>query len=107
MSTNEVAVPKEQDYHGHPNYGKIYLLLLALLGVSLVVGFAFSPLLAVLLIFLTAIIKAVLVVGNFMHLKFEPMLIWVAVGIVLFIILSFYFGVYPDITAVKPDHLAK
>ena len=97
MSTNEVKFPKEEDYHGHPNYLKIYLFLLALLAVSLVVGILTSPLMGIMLIFLTAIIKAGLVVGNFMHLKFEPKLVWLVVGIVLFILIAFYFGVYPDI----------
>lgn len=98
MSTNEVKFPKEKDYHGHPNYLRIYIFLLIMLGISLVVGMLTSPLVAILLIFLIAIIKAGLVVGNFMHLKFEPKLVWLVVGVVIFILMAFYFGVYPDIS---------
>ncbi len=93
----------ETDYHGHPNYTKVFFSLVILLTVSLVVGFFTSPMLAVSLIFLVAIIKAGLVVGNFMHLKFEPKFIWLVAGIVLFILLSFFFGVYPDIVPINPD----
>jgi caa(3)-type oxidase subunit IV len=93
------ADPKT-DYHGHPNYGKVFLWLLLFLGISLIVGYLISPLVAVFLIFTTAIIKAALVVRNFMHLKYESWLIWVAVAAVLFILFAFFFGVFPDITNV-------
>ena len=101
---NEVVFPNpEKDYHGHPNYGKILLTLLALLAVSLILGFAISPWLAVILIFATALWKAALVMRNFMHLKYEPWQILLVVGIVLFVVLAFFFGVFPDITNVHPD----
>lgn len=97
-----VATPEpETDYHGHPNYLKVFFSLIILFAFSLVVGFFTSPMLAVSLIFLVAIIKAGLVTGNFMHLKFEPKLIWLAVGIVLFILASFFFGVLPDVTLIE------
>jgi cytochrome c oxidase subunit IV len=93
--------PDEQDYHGHPDYAKVFLWLLFFLGVSLLVGYVFSsPKLTISLIFLTAGIKAILVVKNFMHLKYEPVLVLVAVLVVLFILLSFFFGVFPDIVPV-------
>lgn len=95
-----IADPKT-DYHGHPNYGKVFLWLLALLAVSLIVGYLVSPLAAVFVIFATALIKAALVVRNFMHLRYESWLIWVAVAAVLFVLLAFFFGVYPDITEVE------
>ena len=105
VNNNENAVfPDEKhDYHGHPNYGKVLISLIALLAISLIVGFLFSPLLAVTLIFVTAIIKIVLVMRNFMHLKYEPLLIFIAVGVVLFCLLAFFWGVFPDITLVTPD----
>ncbi|MBI4932082.1 MAG: cytochrome C oxidase subunit IV family protein [Bacteroidetes bacterium] len=97
------AFPDEQDYHGHPNYGKIFLSLLVLMGASLVVGYFTSPMIGVSLIFLVALIKAGLVVGNFMHLKFEPILILVVVLVVVFILASFFWGVFPDITLITRD----
>ena len=100
---NAVFPDKEHDYHGHPNYGKVLIGLLVLLAVSLIVGFLFSPLLAVILIFITAIVKIALVMRNFMHLKYEPLLIWIAVAVVLFCLLAFFWGVFPDITMVVRD----
>ena len=95
----------EFDYHGHTNYTKVYLALLVLFGISLVVGFFTSPMMAVSLIFLTAIIKTFLVVGSFMHLKYEPVLIWIAVGLVAFVLLAFFWGVYPDISIIEFEQL--
>jgi cytochrome c oxidase subunit 4 len=97
------AFPNEQDYHGHPNYQKVFLSLLLLMGISLVVGYFTSPVIAVILIFLIALIKSGLIVANFMHLKFEPILVFVLVGVVIFILLSFFWGVFPDITLVTLD----
>lgn len=101
------APSPESDYHGHPTYSKIFLALIVLFGLSLVVGYFTSPMVAVVLIFITALIKAALVVGNFMHLKFEPKLVWVVLGVAVFIFLAFYFGVFPDITIVERDLVPK
>lgn len=91
------------DYHGHPNYGKILISLLVLFGISLVVGYIFSPSLAISIIFAVAVWKTALVVRNFMHLKFEPLVIWIAIAVVLFTIFVFFWGVFIDITAVPRD----
>jgi caa(3)-type oxidase subunit IV len=95
--------PDEHDYHGHPGYAKVFLTLLLLLAVSLVIGYFLSPLLAVTLIFLSALVKALLVALNFMHLKFEPLLVVIAVLIMVFILLAFFWGVFPDIPIIPPD----
>lgn len=100
------APTPETDYHGHPNYAKVFLSLTILFAISLVIGYFTSAKIAVVLIFLIAVVKTALVVGNFMHLKYEPKLIWLAVGIAVFIFLAFYFGVLPDITFIKLE-LAK
>ncbi len=89
------------DYHGHPSYANIFLWLMLLFGISLAVGYFVSPGMAVFLIFFTAIIKAVLVVRNFMHLKFEPWQVLVVVAMVFFVLIALFFGVYPDITAIE------
>lgn len=88
------------DYHGHPNYRKVLISLLILLAVSLIVGYIFSPMLAVILIFATAIWKVSLVMRNFMHLKFEPILIWIAVAAVIFVLFTFFFLVFVDVTPI-------
>ncbi len=100
---NVVFATAETDYHGHPHYGRVLVTLLLLLGVSLTVGYVFSPGIAIALIFLTALWKVVLVVRNFMHMKYEPLFVFIAVAAVALIIYAFFFGVYPDITAVPRD----
>jgi|SRR6185312_8278489 len=91
------------DYHGHPHYTKVLLSLLALLSLSLVVGYMVSPWLAITIIFATAAWKTALVMRNFMHLKFEPLLVFIVIASVLLILFAFFFGVYPDVTAVPLD----
>lgn len=100
---NAVVPSEEHDYHGHPKYGKIFINLLVLFGISLIVGFLFSPVLGVTLIFATAVWKTALVMKNFMHLKYEPLLIWIAIAAVLFCLFAFFFGIYPDICAVRHE----
>lgn len=102
-SDNAIFPDAEHDYHGHPHYTRILLTLLALLSVSLLVGYLVSPGLAIILIFGTAIWKTALVMRNFMHLKYEPLLVFIVIASVLLILFAFFFGVYPDITAVPLD----
>ncbi|MEK6616170.1 MAG: cytochrome C oxidase subunit IV family protein [Bacteroidota bacterium] len=97
--------PDEQDYHGHSNYRNVFLSLLLLMCVSLAIGYFTSPMIGVGLIFLVALLKAGLVVANFMHLKFEPILVFVVVCVVLFILLSFFLGVFPDIVPINLDNV--
>lgn len=89
------------DYHGHPSYTNVFLWLMVLFGISLVIGYLVSLKLAIVLIFLTAIIKAMLVARNFMHLRFEPWLIWVVAAMVFFVLFALFFGVFPDITLIE------
>lgn len=97
-----VTFPDPQaDYHGHPAYANIFLWLMVFFGVSLAAGYFVSPNLAVFLILLTAVIKAVLVVRNFMHLKFEPWPVLIVVALVFFVLLALFFGVYPDIPIIE------
>jgi caa(3)-type oxidase subunit IV len=81
----------------HPNYRNIYFTLLALLVVS-VVGPMFEILwLTLATAFGIALIKAALVVQNFMHLKWERALIgWVLASALLLMFLMFA-GVAPDV----------
>lgn len=100
---NAVFPDTEHDYHGHPRYGRILLTLLALLTLSLAVGYIFSPIAAIVIIFATAFWKTALVMRNFMHLKFEPLLVFIVIAAVLLIIFAFFFGVYPDEAPIPLD----
>lgn len=99
---NIVVYPSpEKDYHGHPNYLRVYVWLLVLFGFSVVAGFILPFQMAVFAIFLMAIAKAWLVVANFMHLRYEPFLVLLAVIVVIFILLALFWGIYPDIPVQK------
>ncbi|HEY4798710.1 MAG TPA: cytochrome C oxidase subunit IV family protein [Bacteroidia bacterium] len=99
-----VVIPDPKtDYHGHPQYGKVYARLLILAATSLIAGFLFPTGIAIALIFFIAIIQAGLVLKSFMHIKYEPLLIWIIAISVLFTLVMLFYGVYVDITAVTRD----
>jgi caa(3)-type oxidase subunit IV len=65
---------EQHDAHGaghHPNYKKIYLTLLALLAVSVAGPFIGVVWVTLITAFGIAVVKANLVIQNFMHLKWE------------------------------------
>jgi cytochrome c oxidase subunit 4 len=89
----------------HPNYTAIWLWLLALMGL----GLAASALpggrtLAILLIFATAFAKAILVAMYFMHLRFEPALIYALVLIPLLFVAVLAAALFPDFVWHSPAH---
>lgn len=82
----------------HPNYVVIWFWLVGLLIVS--VGVAYLPIptgIALVLIFAAAVVKAVLVALNYMHLKFEQLLIYAMAIVPLLIFLVLWLVLYPDI----------
>ncbi len=81
----------------HPNYTAVWLWLLALLGLG--VASSFLPggrTFAVLVILATAFAKAILVALNFMHLRFEPALIYTLVLIPLLFLVVLAAALFPD-----------
>jgi caa(3)-type oxidase subunit IV len=81
----------------HPNYRNIYLALLALLAVS-VAGPMFGVLwLTLATAFGIALIKAGLVVQNFMHLKWERALVGWFLAAALLLMFLMFAGVAPDV----------
>jgi caa(3)-type oxidase subunit IV len=82
----------------HPNYVAVWLWLVGLLIAS--VGVTTLPIptgVALLLIFAMAVVKAVLVALNYMHLKFEHLLICAMAIVPLVIFLILWVVLYPDI----------
>lgn len=94
------------DYHGHPNYKHVYLLLVALFVASLFAGYIGNHFFEIVLVFFLGIVKAWYVITRFMHLKWEPRVFWWAIIFALFCMVVFYYGVYPDLLLVKP-HIAQ
>ncbi len=82
----------------HPNYVAVWLWLVGLLMAS--VGVTYVPVptgVALFLIFAMAVVKAVLVALNYMHLKFEQLLIYAMAIVPLVIFFILWIVLYPDI----------
>ncbi len=84
--------------HGvRPNYVAIWVWLVALLIVGLAASFVPGARgLAVALIFATAVAKALLVALNYMHLKFEPRLIYAIAIVPVLFVLVLIMALFPD-----------
>ncbi len=100
----------ESEHEEHfPNYVLIWGVLLLLTGTSILGTFLVGkylgnrdvPALEMVLLaflFILGVIKASLVVGNFMHLRFERRFLWVLGLIALFFVGFFIAGTFFDIT---------
>lgn len=84
-------------------YIKVWGWLLGLLAVSLVAGLLGARRFAVAMIFALAVIKALLVLGNFMHLRWEPKVIWGIGAFAVFCLAALFLGVMPDLLFVTPQ----
>lgn len=81
----------------HVNYVAIWKILVAALIVSLVLAHWKMPHLAAALIFSVAIAKALLVAAYYMHLKFEPRFVVLAVVSGLLCLIILFAGLSLDI----------
>ncbi len=100
---HEVVVPKDNDYHGHPDYLKVYFALLLLFGISLVASYIDNFLFMVVIVFVVSTLKALLVLNYFMHLRWEPIPLEIIIYMALFALAALIIGVYFDVTAVPRD----
>ena len=104
----------EHAEHQWPNYLLVWFILLLLTGTSivatlLVVNLApesgptrhFLEMSLLAFLFILGVIKAALVVANFMHLKFEGKYLWVLGLIALFFVGFFLAGTFFDLTATQ------
>ena len=92
--------PEEQyknDYHGHPNYIVVGVVLVIALIISIIPAFTgITKVIVIIVAFGIALFKAIMVIANFMHIRYEPRLLIGLVGFALFVLLAFFFGVWPD-----------
>jgi len=83
--------------HAHPNYTAVFVWLLALLGVGLAASLVPGGRgVALVVIFATAVVKALLVVLNFMHLRFESGVIYAIALIPLVFVAILAVALFPD-----------
>lgn len=79
-----------------PNYILIWIGLVVLVTISIMAGSFLPKTAAVALIFFIAAVKSVMVLLNYMHLKFEGPLIYALVFIPLLIVIVLLFALFPD-----------
>jgi cytochrome c oxidase subunit 4 len=98
---HEIRVPKEKDYHGHPNYLKVYIILLILFAITVFASLIPNPIVVFAVVFSISVVKGTMVLLYFMHLKWEPNLIWIMLIMALLTLLFLMVGLYPDIVPVE------
>ena len=92
-----------------PNYVLVWIVLLLLTGTSIVASILvmeFAPeksldtleMFLLAFLFILAVVKAALVVANFMHLRFEPKFLWILGLIGIFFVGFFLAGTFFDLT---------
>lgn len=77
-------------------YVWIWLVLMALLGAGVLFAYVDIPLLANVLVFAVAIVKAIIVLRNYMHLRWEPKFVTLALVGALACIAIFFLLLLPD-----------
>ena len=95
------------EVHHHPNYVRIWAILLLLLVVSVagpMVGIQWVTLITA---FGIAVVKAFLVARNFMHINVEKSFIAYMMATVLVFVLLFFAGVAPDVMKLEGQHWEK
>ena len=102
----------EHAEHAHPNYVRIWGILLALLVVSVAGPFLGIQWVTLITAFGIAVVKAYLVARNFMHINIEKRFIAYMTVTVLVFMFLFFAGTAPDVMKpeghnwVKPSWLA-
>lgn len=84
------------DTKNRPNYFRIWIWLVVLVIVSITASFVLPKSIALLLIFSVAVVKALLVVLNYMHLKYEKLLLYALAIVPLLIVAILIFALFPD-----------
>lgn len=77
-------------------YVRIWLVLMALLGLGVLFAYVDIPLLANVLVFGVAIAKAIIVLRNYMHLRWEPKFVTLALVGALACIAILFLMLLPD-----------
>ncbi|MFQ5600254.1 MAG: cytochrome C oxidase subunit IV family protein [Candidatus Krumholzibacteriia bacterium] len=84
----------------HPNYVGIWVALVVLFAGSVASAFLGARTLATALVFSIAVVKALLVISYYMHLRFEPRWLVVVMLCALTCVVVLFFGLIPDIVHV-------
>jgi caa(3)-type oxidase subunit IV len=93
--------------HAHPNYIKIWAILLVLLCISIAGPFLGIPVVTLITAFGIAIVKAYMVAKNFMHLDIERQYVVYLILTMLVFVLLFFAGTAPDVMKWDGDNWVK
>jgi caa(3)-type oxidase subunit IV len=93
--------------HEHPNYFKVWGILLALLCVSIAGPFVGIKVVTLITAFGVAIVKAYMVAKNFMHLNIERQYVVYLLMTMLVFVLLFFAGTSPDVMKWEGDNWVK
>ena len=93
--------------HAHPNYVKIWAILVVLLGVSVAGPLIGIKIVTLITAFGIAMVKAYLVAKNFMHLDVQPRYVVYILGTTLVFMLLFFAGAAPDVMKHSGDNWQK
>jgi caa(3)-type oxidase subunit IV len=89
------------EHHEHPNYVKIWAILLGLLAVSVLGPMVGIKAVTLMTAFGIAVVKAYLVAKNFMHIDIAPRFVTYLVTTMLVFMLLFFAGTAPDVMNVQ------
>lgn len=93
--------------HHHPNYVKVWAILVVLLAISIVGPFLGIQIVTLVTAFGIAIVKAYMVAKNFMHLNIEKRFVVYLLSTMLIFMLLFFAGVSPDVMKWQGDNWQK
>jgi len=93
--------------HAHPNYVKVWGILVALLVVSVLGPTLGIKLVTLITAFGIAIVKAYLVAKNFMHLNIERRYVAYLLATMLVFVVLFFTAVAPDVMKFTGDNWEK
>ncbi len=86
-----------EEHHDHPNYVKVWGILVVLFMISVLGPLVGIRTITLITAFGVAVVKAWLVVRNFMHIYIEPKFIAYLGGSMLAFMVLLFFGVAPDV----------
>jgi len=96
-----------EEAHEHTPYGKIYVILLVLLVISILGPELEIQVVTLITAFGIAVVKAYLVAKNFMHIDMTPKFVTYLMTTCLVFMLLFFAGVAPDVMQPSGDNWVK
>jgi caa(3)-type oxidase subunit IV len=101
------AAAHHDEHHEHPNYVKVWAVLLVLLVVSVLGPMIEIQAVTLITAFGIAVVKAYLVAKNFMHINVEPKYVAYLMATMLVFMLLFFAGTAPDVMKFEGSNWVK